>query len=456
MKRAAGALAAAMMLMAATEAAMADSRLFSISTDTPGVTVTSAARNGASLPVAGGDGAVTFFRIENPAGAVPCVSSMSFTLSSGANVTRSIDFCAQDWDVVLALSPPAPPQPQPPASGNAVVTTDDPSAVIVGVFVGGSTVPLQSAAGRSVGIAASALQGGQGCARDMGVELSDGRRMARNVNICVGNGPIVVALSDRSPVAPPAQPGPVNPPPFPAFPQAGAQPPVVTPPVPQTEVVNDMTWQSDSGGGRATLTYGIPQTGAGEFTAVCDMRSSAATVVLTRTPPGLAVGGSANVRFEAGGFSGTYRATGADFGTGVAYPRIDLATDDPLWGAIIRGNVLLVTAGSAPTYGLGLKGSAAATRPFLQDCDPLPVGPPQAPPQQPGPVSFFCDDGQAFTAVFDNRNGLVSVFSGPGAPLLLNRVSAGRFAGSGAELIGRDETITWLAPGRAPTACRQS
>jgi len=453
MNRAAGALAAALVLTATTNAALADSRLFSISTDTPGITVTAAARNGTPLAVAGGDGAVTFFRVENPAGAVPCTSNMSFTLSSGASLTRSIDFCAQDWDVVLALSPAAPPQPQPPAFGSAVVTTDDPTALIVGVFVGGTSVPLQSATGPNVAIAASALQGGQGCTRDMGVELSDGRRMARKVNVCVGNGPIVVALSDTAPVAQPAQP--VQPS-FPTFPQAGAQPPVAPPPEPQTEVVDNMTWQSDSGGGRATLTYGIPQTGAGELTAVCDLRSSAVTLVLTRTPPGLSAGGSVNVRFEGGSFSGTYRATGADFGTGVAYPWLDLGTDDPLWSAIIRENVLFVTSGNAPTYGLGLKGSAAATRPFLQNCDPAPVGPPQAPPQQPGPVSFFCDDGQAFTAVFDNRGGVVNVFSGPGAPLLLTRTSPGSFAGSGAELIGRDESITWRAPGRPPVACRRS
>src|SRR5207245_2821031 len=70
-------------------------------------------------------GGVTFFRMDNPKGAIDCHQHFAFVASTGARQESDVDLCAQNWQVTLHLtsreivaepSPqPAPPAAPPPA-----------------------------------------------------------------------------------------------------------------------------------------------------------------------------------------------------------------------------------------------------------------------------------------------------------------------------------------------------
>ncbi len=97
------------------DTAHADSRLFSARSGQSGVTVTGASLNGRELPVAGQGGGVTFFRIDNPGGAVPCPNRIAFTASSGAVATIDADICTNGAEVTVDFVAAAAPTPPPPA-----------------------------------------------------------------------------------------------------------------------------------------------------------------------------------------------------------------------------------------------------------------------------------------------------------------------------------------------------
>ena len=105
-------------VMLAANAAHADSRLFSARSDKSGVSVTGASLNGKDLPVAGQGGGVTFFRVDNPGGSVPCAERIAFTGSNGLVATIDTDICANGAQVTVPFSTAgaAPPPPAPPAA----------------------------------------------------------------------------------------------------------------------------------------------------------------------------------------------------------------------------------------------------------------------------------------------------------------------------------------------------
>ncbi len=411
--------------------ALADSRLFSIQTDIPGLTVTDARQGGTPLAVAGSSGDVTFFRIDNPAGAVPCSATLTLGISDGSSLTRTIDFCAQNWDVTVVLTEASPS----PGGTQVTVTTDDPSAVITSVFVAGEEVPLATSPGPAVAIATTALGISGGCERDMAVGLADGRLVARVVNICVGGNVITVPLIGAS--APGEGEGP---------------PPLPTPADPQPPAAA-MVWSNNVAGNRATLTFGIPQTDAGEFTAVCEVGSAVTRVILSRSAPGLNPGAPIAIRFTAGGFDATYSAVGSAISelSGVSHPQLELATSDSFWPALIRENVLDIRIGNLPPFSVSLKGSAVNARAFLANCNPRPPTPPQQ-PQNPGTVAFVCNDGSSFSAAFGLNSA--RVFEAGEVTLAQVQSEQGdRFVAADAELIGSGEQITWRRVGFPDRTC---
>ncbi len=88
--------------------ASAESRLFSVRTDQPSVTIVEATRGGQQLPVAGQNAGATFFRIDNPAGQVPCSNRFQFVASNGASVDAPVDLCANNWTLTVSVGATAP------------------------------------------------------------------------------------------------------------------------------------------------------------------------------------------------------------------------------------------------------------------------------------------------------------------------------------------------------------
>ena len=84
--------------------------------------------------------------------------------------------------------------------------------------------------------------------------------------------------------------------------------------------------------------------------------------------------------FFAGGFTKTYQGkmSPATAGGDPTRPEVFVSPGDPLWAAIIKEANLGITAGSAYSTSLSLKGSATAARQFLAACQNQ--KPPAAPP----------------------------------------------------------------------------
>ncbi len=364
--------------------AHADSRLFSARSDKAGVSVTSASVNGKDLAVAGQGGGVTFFRLDNPGGAVPCAEHVSFTGSNGTVATIDTDICANGAQVTVPFSTaskPAPPAPRPPAAGGpdasaqpagfqpVVISVDDPNVTIDSVFMAGKAIAINRRIGNAVEVLVAPGADGITCPRDLGLVLSDGRRIARAVDICANDWKVSVTLlsSGGTAAAPPAPPAPPV--------TSGAPAPVA----------GDAVWMFTSTKDSGSLAFAIPNSDDSEFTAVCSPGSNETTVALGRSAAEVRPGAAVSVDFSAGAFTQTYQATGSDVSqlSGLSNPLIKLKTDDPLWAAIIRESYLTVRIGSAAPYTLSLKGSAAKAREFLGYCSPPPVVP--APPVVSGP-----------------------------------------------------------------------
>ena len=452
----------AVMLLAGV--AHADSRLFSARSDKSDVAVTGASLNGKDLSVAGQGGGVTFFRVDNPGGPVPCAERIAFTGSDGTVATIDTDICANGAQVTVpfstAATAPPPPSPAGPATPPASATTgepagfqpvtisvDDPNVTIDSVFMGGKPVAVHRRIGNAVEILVAPGADGIACPRDLGLVLSDGRRIARAVDICAHDWQVSVALLSSGG-------------------SAGTTTP--TPPPPAPPVSAAAVWQFSSTRDNGSLAFAVPNSNNSEFTAVCSPGSNEVTVALGRSAPEVQPGRPVTVGFSAGSFAKSYQATGSDASqvNGLSNPLIRLKTDDPLWAAIIRESALTIRIGSAAPYALSLRGSAAETRPFLSFCSPAPPAPPSPPvvsgPPIPSPdsgaIPFACDDGSFISVVFDDAHGRVIVTeAGGGVPESLHRVPSrqgARYVGNGDVLVGLAETITWSRGGSYPATCR--
>ncbi len=456
--------AGAAVLVLSAGVAHADSRLFSARSDKSGVTVTGAALDGKELAVAGQGGGVTFFRIDNPGGPVPCAERIAFFGSNGLATTADVDICANGAQVSVPFStaastplpPPAPtqPPPAPPPATQATgaqpvtISLDDPNVSIDGVFIAGKPAAINRRFGNGVEVLVQPGSDGIACSRDLGLVLSDGRRIARAVDICANDWQVNVKLLSSGGTTTSAPPPPTADTGSPASP--------------------DATWMFTSNSNNGSLAFAVPNSDNSEFTAVCEPASNAVTIALGRSASEVQPGAPVTVGFSAGDFAQNYQATGSDVSqqTGLSNPLITLKTDDPLWPALIRESSLVVRIGSAAPYSLSLTGSAAKARQFLAYCSPAPVVVPAPPvvsaPQMPSPdagaIPFACDDGSFISVVFDDANGRVIVTErGGGVPESLRRVPSrqgARYVGHGDELVGYAETITWSRGGSYPATCR--
>lgn len=495
-------LLAVLALLAVASGANAETRLFTARTTLPSVTVVQAQRNGADLPVAGQNGGATYFRIDNPQGAVPCLNRIRFVASNGQTVDRQVDLCTANWEVIVAVTgaggagttsapapTPAPPvaaapkpapapapvaaNPPPSVSQPVAIVTDDPNVTITNVFLRGQEVPIAARQDPYVQINVFGGSSGFECSRDLGLALSDGRRIARLVDICAANYLVVVPLvGGLQPPAPPAGFRPravVQALPQPNAPAPKAQLPAPPPPAATVpEFVSNMQWLFSVDGASASFAYAIPDTDAGEFTAVCAQRSRQVTITLSRSADELGPGGTVPVVFTAGAFTRTYTATGSPVSEldGISHPVLRITVADPLWASIIKERALQIQIGSSPAYAISLSGSATQAKQFLSACSPAPPPPPPVsdiPPLVPGPMpgpnatalTFFCDDGSTINVAFQQNTAAVYE---PGAPpVVLFGVpsqSGSRWVAGQSQLVGLGEQVYWTRRGNT-RACQR-
>jgi hypothetical protein len=484
--------------------ALADSRIFSVKTSAPGVTVEQAFRNGKELALVGRNEETTLFRIDEPSTVVGCANRFDFVTSTGEKVNLAADLCVLNWDVTVevaaapapepeapaaeppaadaamappaaaeapeipdvpdlpevpeapaaaAETPPAPTTPPPasPAPGTpftqvVTVSADDPAAVITGLMLDGLPVAIAGRQGSAVTFEIEGSEQGIVCQRNLGLNLADGRTVTRNVNLCLNDWHVVVALAGPSD-PPPATPG-------------GVAGPVTGPEAPGLE---GAVWTFVGGEIAATLAHGVPQTDASDFVATCNRGSDRITVILyeaglTDVQPGSPV----PITFFAGSFSKTYQgaATPVDEMSGSSHPEVVISAGDPFWSALIRESVLGVTAGAAYSATISLKGSAAPTRQLLSACLKQPVAP--TPPRTvaggPGGITanYRCDNGSTFTVTYHGTQQSAVLFE-PGAPPIELRWRPdgrlGRYVAGEARLILRDEDVRWSRFGEAARTC---
>ena len=313
----------------------------------------------------------------------------------------------------------------------------------------GKPVAINRRIGNAVEVLVAPGPDGIACPRDLGLVLSDGRRIARAVDICANDWNVSVALL-----------------------AAGGTTPTTAPPPPATTgepapVAGNAVWMFTSAKNNGSLAFAVPNSNESEFTAICSPGSNEATLALGRSAPEVRPGRAVTVGFSAGSFSQSYQATGSDVSqtSGLSNPLITLKTDDPLWQAIVHESALTIQIGSAAPYALSLQGSATKTRQFLSFCSPPPPVAAQptysgAPIPSPdaGVIPFACDDGSFIDVAFDDANGRVIVNDGGGPRIILRRVPSqrgARYVGRGGdELIGYAETITWSRGGSYPATCR--
>jgi hypothetical protein len=180
----------------------ADSRLFSIRADKPGVTIDQAFVYGQPLAIAGRSEGLTFFRIDDPVGVIGCKQQLVVVASSGERQGADIDLCAQNWQVSVHLTgspvgqsdpagaaPSAAASPQPPQAPVitapiqlVTIAADDPAVRIDGIVLDGQPTPIVNRQDNRVAISVSGGPGRIRCGRDLSLNLSDGRTVERKAN----------------------------------------------------------------------------------------------------------------------------------------------------------------------------------------------------------------------------------------------------------------------------------
>ncbi len=492
-------LVLAALAVAAASPASAESRLFSVRTGDAGVSIVTASRNGQALAVAGQSDGATFFRIDNPSGPVPCANIFHFGASNGASVDTTADLCSNNWTLTVAVGGTSQPMPAPgPSTGSATVpaagqplaiATDDPDVTITGVFFSGRQVPIAGRQDPYVEVVLPGGASGSQCSRDLGLTLSDGRRVARQVDVCQSDYVVVVALVGGTP--PPAFPPSLNA----AHPPATVQP---LPPVPQTLVaeappppapVTAMQWLFSAPGGAGTLAFAVPGGGPGAFNAVCTPRSGNATVTLGGSAPEVRPGGYVKVSLAGGPFRRSYTAIGSQRSEidGLSHPVLRIGLANPLWAALITERAVSVGIGTAAPVALPLAGSSVQVKQFLALCNPqaatqlyqpppdqYPIAPDQPPgnglppppgdyqPPQPVPpvgvggpqMNYSCDDGSEIGATFSRNTA--AVFEPDAPPIVLYRApspSGQRYVAGGSQLIGEGENVYWTRAGEGMRTC---
>lgn len=455
--------------VAAAAPALADSRLFSVKADAPGVTVEQAIVDGKPLAVSGKGGGVTFFRLDS-AGDVPCTARVTFVASNGARKDADVALCPQNWNFVVsfagggapvaapatpALAPPAAAAAAPAAAGTRSISlvTDDPQVGIEAVYVDREAVTIVSRQGNGVVVE---VAGGGSCQHDVGLKLSDGRTIARTMDLCPQSGTVLVMLGSGSEVAgqQPSAPAQAASPAQPALP---AQPP--QPPAEASSPVAAGAWSFTSADGNAILSFGVPESDDGTFSAVCRLTSGRANIDLLRPVDGLAENAPIQVTLFAGGFTKTYPAKGSPVSQmdGGSHPEFSIAATDPLWTALAKEAQVVVSVAGGESFAISLKGSAAPVRQFLAACSSAP--PPVAGPAPGGgrTVSYSCSGGPGITVTFGPglRSAIVNEPGAPPVQLAGGPTGQGSatFSSPPASLVGSGESLRWSRMGEPPRRC---
>lgn len=463
----------AAMSLATALPALADSRLFSVKADAPGVTVEQALVNGKPLAVSGKGGGVTFFRLDTT-GDIPCTQRVTFVASTGARQDADVALCPQNWNFAVAFNggagapttppqalapaqpaaPPAPPPAAPVAAGTRIITiaTDDPQVSIQAVYIDRQEATIVTRQGNGVAVQ---IAGGGSCQRDVGLKLSDGRTIARQMNICPANGSVLVMLGSGSEVAgqqPPAAPM------QPAAPAMPAQPPL--PPEPASSpAIASGAWSYSAGDGNAILYFGVPQSDDGSFSAACRLGSSQASVDVLRMVDGMAPNTPIQVTFFAGTFTRTYQGVGSPVSEmdGGSHPMLTIPASDPLWTALAKEAQVVVAIAGGDSFSMTLKGSSGPVRQFLAACLPAPPPVAAAPPVNGRLVNYRCDGGGGISVTFAPNFRTAFVAEAGAAPILLsggrNGPSSAQFSNPPASLVGAGESIRWSRFGEPPRTC---
>ncbi len=510
---------AAALLLAAPAAA--DSRIFTVKSSEPGVTIDQAFRNGKELAVVGHGDGTTLFRIDEPSTPVGCANRLDFVTSTGEKLNLAADLCVLNWDVTVevkaapspapaetAAEPPAeappaadaspappaetppdvadvpavPAEPEPAANEPArttqptapgatftqtvTVSGDDPNVTIAGLSLDGKLVTITRQAYGTVQFEIEGNEQGIVCERNLGLVLSDGRRIDRKVNLCLNDWKVAVSLSGEAtaPAEPPPlpaasaapQPEPQTPPPAEPPPQVTAMPVLPAPPA------EGMVWTFAVGEIAATLAHGVPQSDASDFVATCNRGGDRVTITLySASLPGLAPKAAIPVTFFAGAFTKTYPGVGSevDEDSGASHPELVISAGDPLWTALIHEANLGIAAG-AWTASLSLKGSAAPARQLLAACLSQPVAPPPVMVELPRgkgiTANYFCENGSGITVTYYGGQQ-AAVLVEPGAPPLSMRWTPdgrrGRYVAGDARLVIRDEDVRWSRLGGQALTC---
>ena len=392
-------------LVSMSGATRADTRIFSVETDRPGVTITAVQRGGQPLPEAGRSAARTFFEIDMGSATVPCSNQLAFVASNGQRLEFIVDLCAHNWQVTLPLgiAEAQPPSLPPGGLTSLTIYTDDSNVGIEEVHLDRTPMTIGFSQANSVSIALPS-GGGVKCERDLGLLLTDGRRIARLVNICTRDGAIVVGLDDDTAI-------PTSPP------FVGSPPPVVSAPAPPAggfQVIDNLAWEFYADSDRGSLVYGLPNSNQTEFHAICSRGSNQVDVAIKRSAPEVRPGVSVPVTFTAGVFAETYSAIGSEFDQlgGLSSPRLTISVDDPIWALLIQKDFLVIQTGSAPAYALSLTGSGAAAKPFIDTCKAQPIAfpppvTPSLPVTQPGGDYACAEENVLFSQQTDIPSRLI-------------------------------------------------
>ena len=502
--RGVGLAAVALIGVATATGASAESRLFSVRTTKPGVTIVQATLDHRDLRVAGQTGNATFFRIDNPSGAVPCANRLHFVASDGSSVDAPVDLCANNWTLTVATDGQASPQPTPspqiPAQGQPIaIATDDPNVAIAGVFISAKPVTITARRDPYVQVFLPRSASGTQCSQDLGLALSDGRRIARQVDVCRSNSIVIVALAGGG-YAPPtpafsaSQPPVAAPPPVVAMQPAPIQP---LPPAPPRPPAPAMQWFFSAPGGIATLTYATPGGGLGGLRAVCVAHTGSATMTLGPTAPEVRAGQSVSVSLGSGAFRNSYTGIGSprDEGDGLPHPILSVPLSDPLWAALITERSVFITVGRGAPSVISLAGSSDQVKQFLNVCMSTPSGgvgefrprpvlpdngaqlmPPPSPdndmplvPPVPGmgqsrplvppgtvngAINYVCDDGSSLAASFAGPTVTVMQYGAP--PMTLYQAPSregARYVGEDGQLVGDGENVYWRRGGGGTLTC---
>jgi hypothetical protein len=294
------------------------------------------------------------------------------------------------------------------------------------------------------------------CRRDVGLKLTDGRTIARQMDLCPPSGSVLVMLGSGSEVAQqPAQPA------APAQPAMPAQPPP-PPAEASAPVTAEGAWSYTTGDGNAILSFGVPNSDDGTFSAVCRLTSGRANVELLRMVDGLQENAPIQVTLFAGAFTKTYPAKGSPMSQmdGGSHPVLALPMSDPLWATLAKEAQLVVSVGGGESFAISLRGSASPVRQFLAACSPTPPPAPVAGAAPPGggrTVNYVCQGGGSLSVTFGP--GLRSAFIAEAGqpPIQLAGGPTGeasaRFANPPASLVGAGESIRWSRMGEPPRVC---